>query len=281
MSGMNMQTALDELGIVPDFNSNTKDQVLYIHRSSAHGEIYFLSNQNEKELRFSPEFRAQGMQPEIWDPVTGEIRALPEFTQNDKGVVVPLTLAPLQSVFVVFKKISHHRATTATNFPLATSTVEIKGPWKVDFDEKMRGPKEAVVFDNLVDWTSRTEESIKYYSGTAVYNNSFRATKAAAGERIYLNLSDVKVMAKVKVNGIPVGGVWTAPWRVDITDAVQAGSNTLEISVVNTWVNRLIGDSKLPEAQRKTWTNNNPYRPDSKLEPSGLTGIVTVSKIKY
>jgi hypothetical protein len=254
---------------------------LYIHRASSDGEIYFLSNQNEKEIKFSPEFRAQGMQPEIWDPVTGEIRVLPEFTEKNKVVAVPLTLAPLQSVFVVFKKISGHRATIATNFPSSTSVAEVKGPWKVNFDEKMRGPKETVVFDKLVDWTSRPEESIKYYSGTAVYNNSFKATKAGSGERIYLNLESVKVMAKVKVNGISVGGVWTAPWRVDITDAVQAGSNTLEISVVNTWVNRLIGDSKLPEAQRKTWTNNNPYRPNSKLEPSGLTGIVTISKIKY
>ncbi|MEJ7557442.1 MAG: glycosyl hydrolase [Pedobacter sp.] len=281
MSGMDMQTAFNELSIVPDFSSNTKDQILFIHRSSAEGEIYFLSNQNEKEVSFNPEFRIQGMQPEIWDPVTGGIRALPDFTQNGKVVVVPLTLAPLQSAFVVFKKSSDHRATTATNFPSSNATAEIKGPWKVEFEEKMRGPKEPVVFEKLVDWTMRSEENIKYYSGTAVYNNSFEATKSAAGERVYLNLPDVKVMAKVKVNGVAVGGVWTAPWRVDITDAVQNGSNTLEISVVNTWVNRLIGDSKLPEAQRKTWTNNNPYRPDSKLEASGLKGIVTISKIKY
>jgi hypothetical protein len=281
MSGMDMQTALDQSRVVPDFNSNTRDQVLFIHRSSADGEIYFLSNQNEKEIRFTPEFRAQGMHPEIWDPVTGEIRALPEFTQKDKVAAVPLTLAPLQSVFIVFKKASSRRATTATNFPLASAAVELKGPWKVQFDEKMRGPKEVIVFDKLVDWTSRPEENVKYYSGTAVYHNVFQATKAVAAERIYLNLADVKVMAKVKVNGIPLGGVWTAPWRVDITDAVQAGGNTLEISVVNTWVNRLIGDSRLPEAQRKTWTNNNPYRPDSKLQPSGLTGTVSVSKIKY
>ena len=281
MSGMDMQSALNELQIVPDFSSKTTDQVLYIHRSSATEEIYYLSNQNEKEIKLTPEFRAMGMQPEIWDPVTGEIRLLPEFSVKDKVVAVPLVLSPLQSVFIVFKKKSDHVATTASNFPLAGAAVEIKGPWKVNFDEKMRGPKETVVFDKLVDWTSRPEESIKYYSGTATYNNSFKATKAVAGERIYLNLANVKVMAKVKVNGIPVGGVWTAPWRVDITEAVQAGNNTLEISVVNTWVNRLIGDSKLPEAQRKTWTNNNPYRPTSKLDPAGLTGIVTVSKIKY
>ena len=281
LSGYDMQTALNDLGIVPDFSSNTKDQVLYIHRSTPGEQIYFLSNQNEKEIKLNPEFRVEGMRPEIWDPVTGEIRVLPEYTQRGKSTGLPLTLAPLQSVFIVFKKNAAPQATTATNFPAAHSVAEIKGPWKVSFDEKMRGPKEPVIFNKLVDWTSRSEQAIKYYSGTAVYNNSFKTTKAAAGERIYLNLEGVKVMAKVKVNGISVGGVWTAPWRVDITDALQAGNNTLEISVVNTWVNRLIGDSKLPEAQRKTWTNNNPYRPDSKLEASGLTGTVNISRIKY
>lgn len=281
LSGYDMQTALNDLGIVPDFSSNTKDQVLYIHRSTPGEQIYFLSNQNEREIKLNPEFRVEGMRPEIWDPVTGEIRVLPEYTQREKSIGLPLTLAPLQSVFIVFKKNAAPQATTATNFPAANSVAEIKGPWKVSFDEKMRGPKEPVIFNKLVDWTSRSEQAIKYYSGTAVYNNSFKTTKAAAGERIYLNLEGVKVMAKVKVNGVSVGGVWTAPWRVDITDALQAGNNTLEISVVNTWVNRLIGDSKLPEAQRKTWTNNNPYRPDSKLEASGLTGTVTISRIRY
>ncbi|RZM10609.1 MAG: glycoside hydrolase family 2, partial [Pedobacter sp.] len=106
LSGMDMQTALNDLDVAPDFTSNTKDQVLYIHRTAADGEIYFLSNQNEKEVKLRPEFRVQGMHPEIWDPVTGEIRALPEFTQDNKVVAVPLTLAPLQSVFIVFKKTS-------------------------------------------------------------------------------------------------------------------------------------------------------------------------------
>jgi hypothetical protein len=192
-----------------------------------------------------------------------------------------LTLEPLQSVFVVFRNPVVANNSGAVNFPEARLLDEINGPWKVAFDNKMRGPEKPVIFDTLVDWTLRPEDNIKYYSGTAIYSNSFRATKPVKGERVYLHFSDVKVMAKVKVNGTDVGGVWTAPWRVDITDAMVGGVNAVEISVVNTWVNRLIGDSKLPADQRKTWTNNNPYKPDSKLVPSGLTGTVVVKSIKY
>lgn len=281
MSGMEMQAALNTLSLPPDFVSNTTDPVLFIHRASEEGDFYFLSNQSEKEISFAPEFRVTGKQPELWDPVTGNVRPLSGYTLTSKNTTLPLVLAPLQSVFVVFRKTTEVKAGAGTNFPEPVSKTEIGGPWSVNFDEKMRGPVEPVVFEKLVDWTTRPENDIKYYSGTAVYKNKFQSAKPADGERVYLNLSDVKVMAKVKINGVDVGGVWTAPWRVDITDALHKGENTLEIAVVNTWVNRLIGDSKLPEAERKTWTNNNPYRPDSQLVPSGLTGAVTVSRIKY
>lgn len=282
MSGMDMQTALDHLDIIPDMGLQGDKPVLYIHRTLQEGDIYFVSNQSEKEIEIAPEFRLTGKQPEYWDAITGRTRILPEFTQNERSIAVPLKLAPLQSAFIVFRNPAESGSSKrGKNFPEPQVVSQITSPWQVNFDREKRGPVEPVQLSDLIDWSESSNEKIKYYSGTAVYHNTFNAKRPTSGERLYLNLGDVKVMARVKVNGKEVGGVWTAPWRVDITEAVKDGDNEVEIHIVNTWVNRLIGDSKLPVEERKTWTNVNPYTPESPLEPSGLKGPVTLTKVKY
>jgi len=70
--------------------------------------------------------------------------------------------------------------------------------------------------------------------------------------------------------------LWTWPYRMDITDFVREGENTLEVTVYNNWRNRLISELKLPEAERKTWTNNMPYDADDELQSSGLLGPVSI-----
>jgi hypothetical protein len=60
--------------------------------------------------------------------------------------------------------------------------------------------------------------------------------------KIFLNLGELAAMAKVYVNDKYAGGVWTSPWQLDITNLVTKGENNLKVEVVNTWVNRLIGD---------------------------------------
>jgi len=124
----------------------------------------------------------------------------------------------------------------------------------------------------------RPERAIQYYSGTAVYRTSFDWSAPVPGEAL-LDLGAVGVIAEVVLNGAGCGIVWTRPFRVDISKALKAGRNELEVRVANTWANRLIGDQLLPEAVRKTWTTYHAFAADTPLGPfrSGLLGPVTVA----
>jgi hypothetical protein len=138
-------------------------------------------------------------------------------------------------------------------FEVATvpSPVLIAGSWEVRFDPRWGGP-ESATFDRLDDWAKRSEDGIRYYSGTAIYRKTFRLdTQPAASDRLFLDLGKVAVMAEVKLNGKDLGILWKPPFRVEVTEAVKAGENTLEVKVVNLWVNRMIGDEQLPEDSQR------------------------------
>ena len=84
----------------------------------------------------------------------------------------------------------------------------------------------------------------------------------------------------MRLNGKKLGVLWTAPWRVEITDAVRPSGNVLEIDVVNLWANRVIGDLNLPKEKRFTQTHDvfrfDMVRPTTPLLDSGLLGPVTL-----
>ncbi len=283
MMGMDMQTALNMLNVIPDFRLTGDQPVLFTHRTTSSADIYFITNQSDQTIDITPEFRVTGKQPEFWDAVTGEIRTLPAFIQQKASIAVPLKLEPSQSGFVVFHKPIEKAigSNIISNFPTPTVLLNLTGPWEVTFDSAMRGPKNPVIFNKLEDWTKRPEKNIRFYSGTAVYHTEFRLDTIPRVEHIILNLGELSAIAHIKVNGKDAGGVWTKPFQVDVTKELKTGENQIEIEVVNTWVNKLIGDLNLPKSERKTWTNVNPYKPDSPLEPSGLIGPVKLLSVNY
>ncbi|MBN9381312.1 MAG: glycoside hydrolase family 2 [Chitinophagaceae bacterium] len=272
MDGFAMEEALGLLKLSPDFLVPGSDSLLYLHRAMPDEDIYFVSNQSESRVSVEPLFRVQGKAPFLFDPLLGEVRKLPQFVQEGGMTKVPLEMEKHQSFFVVFRKGADEVVRGASNFPAPEKIVKVTGPWNVYFD---KGPAAPVVFDTLVDWSKHGDSAIRYYSGGAVYRNKF-SLNGKEGRRVYLDLGMVQAMAKVKVNGVYVGGVWTWPYLVNITGAVKKGWNNVSIEVVNTWVNRLIGDCRLPEGERKTWSNVNPYKPDSPLASSGLLGPVRI-----
>jgi hypothetical protein len=164
--------------------------------------------------------------------------------------------------------------------PLLSSQT-LTGPWTVRFDPALGGPSAPVNFDTLQDWSRSRDSSICYYSGTALYRQSFNGhpDPSVSRGRVLLDLGEVNNIARVRLNGIDCGVAWTSPYEVDISKAVKMGVNELEIEVTNTWANRLTGDHALPEGKRITWTTA-PYHLDGKLLPAGLLGPVQITWVK-
>jgi hypothetical protein len=271
---MDLQQALNLVNVKPDFKVTPTDPVLFIHRDLKEGQVYFISNQETSSINIQPEFRVNGLVPEWWDPVSGSRQVIEQYSTTGGSTFIPMQLAAMESAFIVFRKKTSGPVNTIANASPSPATIAINTPWSVKFDEKMGGPLNTVKFDSLTDWSVHPNDSIRYYSGAAVYHNNFKWQGTDKASRVYLDLGMVQAIAKIRINDIEVGGVWTAPYRIDITAALKPGENTIAIKVVNTWVNRLIGDSELPPLKRSTWTIHNPYNNKSSLQSSGLLGPV-------
>lgn len=280
MPATSLQPVLEALNVKPDMRVNSGTPVLFIHRATDEGDIYFISNQSENPVDINPSFRVAGKLPELWNPLTAEIRLLPEFTCADGVTTVPVRLEGFESSFIIFRKKGTPAKTTARNYPVKEVLATVSSPWQVDFEKGKRGPEEAVTFPALQDWTENTDPSIRYFSGKAIYTNRITLDELPQ-KALYLDLGKVMVMAKVKINGQYVGGVWTTPYRLPVGDFLRKGENLIEVEVVNNWRNRLIGDASLPEKERGTWTNVNPWNADSPLQSSGLIGPVEIQAYSY
>jgi hypothetical protein len=77
-----------------------------------------------------------------------------------------------------------------------------------------------------------------------------------------------------------MGTVWKKPFRIDITNALKSGSNTVLVNVTNLWVNRLIGDAQPGVTSKITFTTMPFYKVDASLLPSGLLGPVRLMEAK-
>jgi hypothetical protein len=282
ISGQSAREVLQNAETPPDFEYTGRSplgSIYWIHRKTDDADIYFISSHWQPAEKLQCTFRVSGRQPELWDPVTGTTRDAVAFQQKDGRTVIPLEFTPCGSIFVVFSKPigTEVSGTSTTNYPRAEQIqFMLSGPWDVSFDPKWGGPKK-VSFDSLVDWTSRPEPGIKFYSGTAVYRKKFNLMNVSAkGTRLMLDLGELHEVGSVRLNGRDLGTVWTKPAQVDITDTLKAGDNYLEITVVNLWPNRLIGDEGLPEGSRFTRTNAHKFSSYSPLLPSGLIGPVGV-----
>lgn len=290
-------TARDYLlskGIHTDFDvleNDSKTDFDYIHYTIGESDVYFISNHTAEKQKIDTRFRVSGKQPELWDALTGTIRKADAFTQEGEQTTVPLTLEPYGAIFVVFTNPTKTQSGTAEkNYPDYKTLVEVSGEWTVNFDPQWGGP-ESVTFPELMDWSQHSDEAVKYYSGAAVYTKTVEIDfEPLDNGQYFLQLGSVKDVgiAKVRINGKDKGILWTVPFRTEISKELRKGENNLEITVINSWYNRVAGDQTFPDKKQYTSTNinlNHDFRgrplEEIPLEASGLLGPVTIEEAMH
>ncbi len=179
--------------------------------------------------------------------------------------------------------------------------IELSGSWELSFPKKS-GAGKKVTFDKLISWPLSADDDIRYFSGTATYKKQFKlaANLLKPLYSIELDLGSVQVIAEVLLNGKNLGILCNPPFRLELGDAVHAGTNELEIRITNLWPNRLIGDAKIPDdvlwgdyvpekwptwlsddgasrnSKRTTFTTWKHWNENSELKPSGMLGPVSL-----
>jgi hypothetical protein len=283
--GMTASEFLATHGVAPDLTialteGTPAQETDWIHYRIGKNDIYFLAELEGKARDVIASFRVAGRVPELWNPVDGSIREATRFTFADGRTRLPITLGAYDSHFVVFRKATTENSRdSAPNASVWTEVQQIPAPWQVTFNPKFGGPEEPVAFAELIDWLDHPDAAIRDYSGKAIYRTKLELSEEQARQPLALELGVLRgvSIARVKLNGKDLGVTWRPPYRLALGEAAKAGANTLEITVINSWRNRVTADEKLPEAERFTRTNvgvQHQGRFKWHPEPSGLIGPV-------
>jgi hypothetical protein len=267
-----IDVVLKGMGIANDVDvSGASAEILYVHRQTAGQDIYWLNNRSDAPNEAQISFRVAGRVPHLWNPQTGKTETV-SYQVKDGRTIVPLRLESWDACFIVFDEKSTVAAYTK---PAVTESevARLDGAWTVRFQEG-RGAPQGATFNKLASWTDNADAGIKYFSGTATYENSFVLPVVGKETAYVLDLGEVKNLAEVLVNGKNMGIVWKKPFRLSITDALKPGTNTVQVKVTNLWVNRLVGDAQPGVTNKITFTTIPFYRANAPLLPSGLMGPV-------
>lgn len=198
-----VEAILQDMNIAKDvILSKAQAEILFVHRQTNEEEIYWLNSRSETPQAAEVSFRVTNKIPELWHPQTGLIEKV-SYQIKDGRTHVPLQFAPWDAYFIVFRE-----KTTVPSYtkPAASESrvARVSGNWNVRF-QTGRGAPEQATFPQLTSWSENAEAGIKYFSGTATYENKFELTKIDAKGRYLIDLGEVKNMAEVIVNGKNLG----------------------------------------------------------------------------
>ena len=251
-----LAAVLDDLGVRPSVTVDGAE-LLRIGRRTTAGDVVFLANPATDPVDVLVT-TASGRAPVAWDPVTLCREQLAATTAGFR-----LALPSLGSVVLVDGG--------AVDDPAGVSGTEVvlDGRWELE----LPGVLGTTLPDGPRPWTELGPEAAGF-AGTGVYRAGVDVEPALLdGRRVRLDIADVGDVARVKVNGVDCGTVWTSPFRADVTGALRPGYNDVELQVANAWMNRLIAEAAQPTGEVFAPVAG-VYSADAPVRSSGVIGPV-------
>ena len=210
-----------------------------IRRTNPDGYHYFVSNLQDKDIDAFVALGVKAKKVVFYNPLNGQIdlakmdaqgRVRVQLKSGESIILRTYTNAPSETL----KPHKYLRANAAKARNLTGWTLAFKesAPVKIDKTYTMNGaPK---------PWTALGEAVLNETMATGVYKTTFSLpSKRAALSAYVLDLGDVRETAHVFVNGHDAGILFSVPYRLDITEFLRDGKNTLEVEVANLPANRI------------------------------------------
>ncbi len=231
-------------------------QIGFIHRKLNGAEIYFLANTSNSRQSVKATFRVEGMQPEWWDTLSGEVSPAIVEARSQKGTTITLDLEPYGSRVLMFLKRTLPQLTIRSG-PTVPAPIDLSTGWRVSFGQNAK----PIVMDQLRSWTEN--DATRSFSGVATYEKEVIVPKEIVQEGLTVRVDfgegkplseqslragmqawldgPIREAAVVYVNERRAGSVWCPPYSLDVTSFLHSGENKIRILVANLALNYMSG----------------------------------------
>jgi len=232
---------------LPPAVSGESCAIRWIERKQGDQHLFFLSN-FEKAGAFSATLRVKGKQPELMNPVTGEIKKMARYEATANGTKIEIDVNdPADSFFVLFRE----KATAPSVVKASAPVTELDLLYN-EQNELVAETGKAGTYQLTMSNGKTRSLAIKAVSKTvkidgwkteSTDNEGFTETRVAefnlskkigTGQRVMLDLGKVEIMAQVTLNGRTYDTLWMPPFTLDVTDALKSGQNRIAVRITST-----------------------------------------------
>jgi hypothetical protein len=241
------------------------------HRVDGREIVFFANTSPSETVSFRAAFAAPDTRPWRWDPETGQ-RAPYPYEEGDASLWI--RLEPSESLLLVLEP----RATGPSEAQIKPVAIRpslsptewrtLSGAWQVTFRHVIGGRSFERTLRPLEDLSLSPDPELATFAGVVTYRTTFEVPGGTRFDR--LDLGDANGVVEVTLNGQPLGASWWGRHLFDLGDALEEGSNTLEVEVTTVVANYARSLKDNPAAKRWTWW----YPPIS----TGLVGPVQLIK---